>query len=334
MNLKWTKKKLTLVVIPDVNRSVVRLHIPNFIAYAAAAILVALILVSIAMSYLHMHTRSTTSELKNRLSTVDSQWQQTVDGKDLAIQQLQNEVIQLSKQADQMKTNVAEIKKLENDLKSIAGIEEPKQGSSKAAPPANSSAAPNQGQGGPMIPATKEGILQLGDQAASDMTLLGQEIEQMHSTLSQTKQRIEERQSLLRSTPTIWPTTSQQVTSGFGYRSDPFTHAASFHDGIDIGAAENEPVYATADGKVISAGYDNARGNNIVINHGNGLRTWYMHLNKILVGEGNSVTKGQNIGLLGSTGRSTGPHLHYQIVKNGATIDPKPFLQTTRKDDK
>jgi murein DD-endopeptidase MepM/ murein hydrolase activator NlpD len=265
MNLKWTKKKLTLVVIP-----------------------VGLILVSSTMFYLHIHTRSADSELKNQLAAADSEWRQTISSKEQAIQQLQTEVIQRSKQ----------------------------------------------GEGGQMIPVTQEEILKLGNQTAADMNLLDQEIDELHSTLKQTKQKVEEKQSLLRSTPTIWPTTSQQITSSYGYRRDPFTHAPSFHDGIDIGAAENEPVYAAADGKVTATGYDHARGNNIVINHGNGLSTWYMHLNKIVVTEGDSVTKGQSIGLLGSTGRSTGPHLHYQILKNGETLDPKPFLQTTRKDDK
>jgi murein DD-endopeptidase MepM/ murein hydrolase activator NlpD len=334
MNLKWTKKKLTLVIIPDVNRSVVSLSIPTIFAYAAAAGLVALILVFFTTTYLHMHSISSAAVLKDKLAVVDSEWQQTVSGKEQAIQQLQNEVIQLSKQADQMKTKVAEMKKLESDIKSITGIGPVAQGTKKAEPNTDASALPAYGKGGPVIPATQGEILKFGDQTQADMTVLGQEIETLLSNFTETKQKVEEKQFLLRGTPTIWPTTSKLITSSYGYRTDPFTRSASFHDGIDIGAAENEPIYAAADGKVTSTGFDHARGNNIVIEHSGGLRSIYMHLNKITVSEGNSVTKGQTIGLLGSTGRSTGPHLHYQLERNGATIDPEPYLQTARKDDK
>lgn len=333
MKLKWTQKKLTLVVIPDVNRSVVRLHIPNFLAYGAAAVLATLILVSLTMSYLHIHSLSTTYALKSRLAAADQEWHQTITNKDQSILQLQNEVIQLSQQADQMKTKVSEMKKLESDLKNIANINPLPQGTKKIETPADSSSLPIQGEGGSMIPVTQEEILKLGNQTESEMTALSREIEELRTNFTTTKKIVEEKQNLQRSTPTIWPTTSQVVTSSYGYRRDPLTHTPSFHDGIDIGASENEPVFAAADGKVITSGFDNARGNNIVIQHANGLRSWYMHLNKIIIIEGDSVTKGQTIGLVGSTGRSTGPHLHYELVKDGETIDPKPFLQTTRKDD-
>ena len=86
-------------------------------------------------------------------------------------------------------------------------------------------------------------------------------------------------------------------------------------------------------GKVVSTGKDIYHGNNIVIEHSKGLRTWYMHLNKILVNKGDSVEKGSSIGLVGSTGRSTGPHLHYEVLKNGESIDPKPYLKAIRKDE-
>lgn len=134
------------------------------------------------------------------------------------------------------------------------------------------------------------------------------------------------KQQLQRLTPSIWPTTSKVVTSPFGYRKDPFTFSPSFHAGMDISAPENDPVYASADGTVVSTGSDKARGNNIVIEHSRGLRTWYMHLNKVLVHDGDTVQKGDTIGLLGSTGRSTGPHLHYEVIDNGVSVDPRLFL--------
>jgi murein DD-endopeptidase MepM/ murein hydrolase activator NlpD len=334
MNLKWTKKKLTLVVIPDVNRSVVRLRIPNMIVYAAALILMALILVTLTMYVLHTHSLSITSKLKNQLAVASSQLTDTVSTKDQAIQQLQNEVIQLSQQADLMKTKVDEMKKLESDLKTITGVGSADKSSKDIAAPADPSKLPIQGEGGSLIPVTQEEILKLGDHTEAAMSALSQEMDGIRSNFTVTKQQAQEKQNLLRVTPTIWPTTSKIITSGFGYRRDPLTRTPSFHAGIDIGASENEPVYAAADGKVITTGQDIFHGNNIVIDHSSGLHTWYMHLNKIMVNEGDTVSKGQTIGLVGSTGRSTGPHLHYEVQKNGTSIDPTPYLQTTRKDDR
>jgi murein DD-endopeptidase MepM/ murein hydrolase activator NlpD len=125
----------------------------------------------------------------------------------------------------------------------------------------------------------------------------------------------------------IWPTESKKITSRFGYRRDPFTKRKSFHAGIDIGGQINDPVYATAAGKVVAAGYQRAMGYYVAIDHGNGLQTRYLHLNKILVRPGSLVEKGQRIALLGNTGRSTGPHLHFEIIKNGQLVDPLSYLQ-------
>ncbi|MNG13333.1 Murein DD-endopeptidase MepM [compost metagenome] len=106
------------------------------------------------------------------------------------------------------------------------------------------------------------------------------------------------------------------------------------HTGYDIDGEYNDPVYVTAAGKVIAAGFDGEFGNYIIVDHTRGIETKYMHLNKILVKRGESVTKGQQIGLVGSTGRSTGSHLHYEVLKNGIQIDPKPYLISNRKDER
>jgi murein DD-endopeptidase MepM/ murein hydrolase activator NlpD len=333
MNLKWTKKKLTVVVIPDVHGAVVRLRIPNFLPYTAAAILIALISISLTMSYLHRHSLIAASELKSELALINNERNETVSSKEQAIKELQNEVITLAKQAEQMKTKVAEMKTFESDLKSIAQIDSSAQGGKEKSVPKDASpSAAAIGEGGSMIPVTQDEILKLGQQTEADMVSLSNEIEVLRSNLTLTKQKVEEKQSLLRGTPTIWPTTTKTITSSFGYRRDPFTQNPSFHSGIDFGASENDPVYAAADGNIITTGSDSAHGNNIVIQHPGGIRTWYMHLNKINVHVGDTVSKGQTIGLVGSTGRSTGPHLHYEVIKNGTSIDPTPYLQTLRKD--
>jgi murein DD-endopeptidase MepM/ murein hydrolase activator NlpD len=233
-----------------------------------------------------------------------------------------------------MKTKVAEMKTFESDLKSIAQIDGPAQGGKETPASKDASSVPVKGEGGSLIPVTQDEILKLGQQTEADMVSLSKDIEVLRSNFTVTKQKVAEKQSLLRGTPTIWPTTTTTITSNFGYRRDPFTRNPSFHAGIDFGASENDPVYAAADGNIITTGSDSAHGNNIVIQHPGGIRTWYMHLNKINVQVGDNVSKGQPIGLVGSTGRSTGPHLHYELIKNGISIDPTPYLQTLRKDDR
>lgn len=122
---------------------------------------------------------------------------------------------------------------------------------------------------------------------------------------------------------------SPRITSGFGSRIDPITgKMGAFHQGIDIGTAGvvNIPVYAMSGGKVIIARWYGGYGNCVVIDHGGSISTLYGHNNKLLVSEGQTVAGGQKIALSGSTGRSTGPHVHFSVIKNGNYIDPSPYL--------
>ncbi len=126
-------------------------------------------------------------------------------------------------------------------------------------------------------------------------------------------------------TPSIWPVKGF-ISSGFGDRQDPLDGEPELHPGIDIAAPYGSPVEAPAEGLVISAGWQNGYGNCIEVSHGNGLVSVYGHLSKILVKPGQTVKRWQKIGLVGSTGHSTGPHLHYEIRRNDRPINPKPFL--------
>ncbi|UKS25109.1 M23 family metallopeptidase [Paenibacillus sp. HWE-109] len=342
MKFKWKAKKLTFVIIPDANQSVVRFRIPHLFAYIAAACIALLLLITTTIYVLHSHTLKQASDLQSKLSGANQQWSATLTSKDKTIEQLQNEVIQLSVQAEQMKSQVEEMKKFENDLKTIAGLDTNTTG--KAVASTSSSGALNgpnvemdtageSGVGGSPNPVSQDDIIKLGEETLASFTALNSEVKELQTSLTETKQKVADKQQLLRITPTLWPTSTKLVTSTFGYRTDPFTHRPSFHSGIDFGAKANDPVYATADGKVVSTGSDIYHGNNIVIEHSKGLRTWYMHLNKILVNKGDPIEKGDKIGLVGTTGRSTGPHLHYEVLKNGESIDPKPYLKAIRKDE-
>lgn len=128
--------------------------------------------------------------------------------------------------------------------------------------------------------------------------------------------------------PAMQPVASVVFSSVFGVRSDPFRGTAAMHAGVDIPGAVGTPVYATADGIVAKAERSGGYGNLVEINHGRGIATRYGHLSKILVGANARVVRGQLIALMGSTGRSTGSHLHYEVRIDGQAVNPIPFLQT------
>ncbi len=122
--------------------------------------------------------------------------------------------------------------------------------------------------------------------------------------------------------PPVWG----KVTSGYGYRRDPFTHRYEFHKGIDIKAPYGTPVRATAEGKVVFAGWKPGYGRVVIIEHAYGFKTVYAHLSKIKVKKGQWVKSGRIIGKVGSTGRSTGPHLHYEVWKNSRAVNPYSYM--------
>lgn len=131
------------------------------------------------------------------------------------------------------------------------------------------------------------------------------------------------RARMLAAIPSIDPVPGAPIVGCFCYRAYP---DVEFHPGVDLGADYGDVVHAAAAGTVASAGWDGGFGMKVDIDHGNGYHTWYAHLSRIDVEAGEYVHKGEPIALVGSTGFSTGPHLHYQVMLNGTPIDPSPFL--------
>ena len=174
-----------------------------------------------------------------------------------------------------------------------------------------------------------------------DFPLYRQEVlaRQMHSFLDQlsTEARLEEirqqeilqalhrQKNILGSTPSIWPAQGW-VSSDFGYRTSPFTGQREFHRGIDISAPEGTPIYAPAAGRVTFTGRDGAYGITMIIDHGQGMTTRYAHLQRYVAEKKQDVSRGQLIGYVGNTGRSTGPHLHYEVRVNNMPVNPKKYI--------
>lgn len=334
MKLKCFKKTFTFMVIPDSDpsRSVLRFRIHGLAIYTFFSLFFTLMIISFILFNVHGKSSLLNSTLAQQLSGQEQEYTQTAFSKDLTIEKLQNKVIQLSQQAADIKSKIGELQKLDDEVKQLT---HPNKTTKKKIRLDLEvfRAISNQPQGGPIVSISDEKIFQLAETTQADFTALENQMATLFGTLEQTRKKVIVSIQLLKITPTTWPVNTRHITSRFGYRKDPFTDRPAFHKGLDIAGSSNDPVYVTADGTVISTGYDKLHGNNIIVSHSKSLRTWYMHLNKSLVSEGDHVSKGDQIGLLGSTGRSTGPHLHYEVKKDGSSVDPEPYLLTSRKEE-
>jgi murein DD-endopeptidase MepM/ murein hydrolase activator NlpD len=139
--------------------------------------------------------------------------------------------------------------------------------------------------------------------------------------------RMEALERGLQGIPQVLPAAATMISSGFGYRSDPFLGTAAFHAGLDFKGPIGAPIFAAARGRVAFVGQRNGYGNCVEIDHGNGLMTRYAHMSAFRTRVGETVVAGQTIGAVGSTGRSTGPHLHFEVRLNGQPVNPRPFLE-------
>jgi murein DD-endopeptidase MepM/ murein hydrolase activator NlpD len=136
---------------------------------------------------------------------------------------------------------------------------------------------------------------------------------------------LKEKKSIMASTPSLWPVTGW-VTSEFGKRHSPFGNDQEFHKGIDIATKYGKAIQAPADGIVTEVAHQNDVGHMIQIDHGYGISTFYGHLSKSIVGTGTTVRKGDRIGYVGNSGRSTGSHLHYAVMLKGVPVNPRKYL--------
>ncbi len=163
------------------------------------------------------------------------------------------------------------------------------------------------------------------DREGDDLAGLSARAERLDGTLDRVEARLDEQLRWISSTPAITPAKGI-LSSGFGVRRDPITHRRARHQGLDIAAAPGAPVHATADGVVTRAGRNGGLGKSVYLSHGYGLSTRYGHLSKIAVTAGQRVHRGDVLGFVGNTGRSTGYHLHYEVHLDGKAVNPLAYL--------
>lgn len=164
------------------------------------------------------------------------------------------------------------------------------------------------------------------DSGAIDMEALKQQIKKTMEGVGDIRDYLSQQRDLYMATPKGWPVRGN-ITSPYGKRTHPQTGEEDFHAGLDISANPGNPVTATADGIVSFAGWNGGSGNLVVMEHGFGFSTFYAHNKMLAVRVGQRVKKGDIISYVGSTGNSTGPHLHYEVWKNGSPVNPKTFIE-------
>lgn len=169
--------------------------------------------------------------------------------------------------------------------------------------------------GGPLVP-------------VDDLSRLEFDLSRLEDTIAELSDAATEQEVEIMAYPNRMPVPGVDVpvSSHYGTRRDPFTGRLARHTGLDIPARHGAPILASGGGRVVSAGYKGAYGQTVVIDHGDGLATLYGHASRLLVRAGDVVMPQQKIALVGSTGRSTGPHLHFEVIRNGQRIEPRQYL--------
>ncbi|XID95966.1 peptidoglycan DD-metalloendopeptidase family protein [Paenibacillaceae bacterium WGS1546] len=327
--MKWRNKKFTFMVIPDANSTVKRFRLSAAVIAIAVFLIVSLLASCIAVFLLYRGNVDQIGRLQQELTDVSGNYEKTIESKNEHISDLQTDLADLSEQAREINMKMQDITDLESQLKEMVGIESTEDG--KKNTDGAGLYAQDGGTGGEELPVTEKEMQALVEWTRNSFLALGERIETMKPELELTKDAVAEQQKLLAITPTIWPTDSRRITSTFGVRKDPFTRRATNHAGLDIGGKIGDPIYVTADGTVVEAGRHPSHGNNVMVSHSNGIKTRYSHLNNISTEVGAKVRKGDIIGELGNTGRSTGPHLHYEVIVNGEHVDPQPYLKASRR---
>lgn len=347
-------RRVQLIVVPATHRRSYSLYFyPGLLAVGFG--LVVLVVAALAFGVRHFHQE--TLRLQAELAEMEALRQQA--------RLQQEELERMRATADQVELELNEIRQLEQDLETMTEGEDvlPSRSAFSRRTPSG-----EPGRGGPEISQTHSGpgltlasilpqdvrpyVLGQRDTLAMDLKL-GRLTTPMSTSLQSSRTlraKLAGQLSLLRDSvrsladgrdqlaakleylahkPSGWPVQGAEITDGFGPRWSPFGRGWQFHDGVDLAQDYWTPVYATGAGTVVYADWlDGGYGKCVIIDHGYGYRTLYAHLQDWNVSEGEQVSRGDLIGWVGSTGLSTGPHLHYEVLLNGVAVDPEPYLES------
>ena len=311
----------TIKIVPDVSDTIHTIHLSAKMAKIGIIAFVVVLLIScVTLSYSLYTTffvKSDDAELEKMRQISNMQ---------------QEQLLQLSKKADGLQQELDELTQMENDLRRMSGTVAAPDTAGAPADGADAAAGTQDGQGGPITKLQAENV----DAALENIE---KRVAVRRASLQQLKQILEAQQQEMAALlpygntpyaltgvsvtiPSIWPARGE-VSSPFGLR----WNGSDFHPGIDIANDFGTPIVATADGVVTDAGWNaGGYGNKVDIDHGNGIMTRYGHAQSIVVRTGQHVRRGQIIAYMGSTGFSTGPHVHYEVRIHGEPVNPAPYL--------
>ncbi|UCZ53879.1 peptidoglycan DD-metalloendopeptidase family protein [Bacillus shivajii] len=301
--MKKNKQKSWTIILTDGPQSPVRkFNLSKKLFYSSILIVFFLIITIGGLTY-----------TLNKLNMEQSQLYAKIDQQQVEITEVKNENIALHEEASAVQETIEEFKSFEARLSEM-DLEMP------------SDLDDRDGSGGIELP---EG-LDVGDEYNDDvfkgLLEMRDNLPELLDSFEDTLATLMEYEEELRTVPTLFPAEEGRISSHYGNREDPITQWKRFHSGTDIAAPLETRIYAAADGTVIHAGRHGGYGKTVIIDHGSTYETLYAHLNSIEVSVGDTVKKGDDIAGMGTTGRSTGVHLHYEIKRNGEHIDPYIYM--------
>lgn len=318
--------KWSFLIMRGADQNVKQFRVSKRSVVAAPA--VAVLAVSGCIAGLQLRSAYHLHKTEQILNMQRAAYTQTIQAKDKDVILLQQEIDRLKKQSSDMDDKLSDLRELEAKLQQFT---EAYGNTVKPEEPVN--VPKNQITNESYSPSEEaRHLVRLAAESKLSFRAVTRLVLSMEETMSDSLKQARIRQAKLDAQPSGWPTLSHILTSGFGYRSDPFTGRSTFHAGIDIGGKLGDPVFAAADGIVVETGTDDSKGNFIVIQHDNQLQTTYYHLKRIEAQRNDSVVRGEKIGLLGSTGRSTAPHLHFQIMQGDKPVNPFNYLRLVKED--
>jgi murein DD-endopeptidase MepM/ murein hydrolase activator NlpD len=297
------RREYTFMFVPHHGKNVISLRVPIKVLKYSAIALCTLLVFTVGTILNYRYAASVASAEKAELQRL-RQVNETQHG----------QIEQLAKATTVLQEDMNRLNKLDAELRRMVNNDD--SGVSRSGV-----TRPSPGQGGQGGPAVKPQLSELSN-LINELQLAAKVREQ---SLTAMKGTLAERNARLAATPSIWPTDGE-VTSRYGWRSSPWGWGSDWHPGIDIANDYGTPIVATADGEVVYSGWYSGYGKMIQIDHGYGVVTAYAHNSENAVNIGQRVKKGEIIGYMGSTGYSTGTHLHYEVRVNGTAVNPANFM--------
>jgi len=298
------KNFYTLLILPKKDSSAKKISLSSTVVKGVSIFVMSLILFVMYFSYDYIHIRREQAELK-RLKQQTAEQSKQIEG--------------LVTKVDQFAVKMDEMRQLDKKVRIMANLVKGKDKEQLL------------GIGGPSSEENRLRSRMAADDKAM-ITGIGRQVDRLMGDALTREQSFEdllvylkEKKSLLASTPSVWPVAGW-ITSEFGQRISPFSGDREFHKAIDIATRIGKSIQAPADGIVAEVAFQSDVGQMIRIDHGHGISTFYGHLSKAVVRAGAAVRKGDQIGFVGNTGRSTGSHLHYAVMLNGVAVNPRKYL--------